>query len=93
MTTWGGALLFEDHTSRHADPGGGATQESAEEIFGIVTGFLDWLPDELREGPLQTSRANVGRLCFPASIRNTDGSTPPLLAVLNGVVHQPAAGS
>jgi hypothetical protein len=42
------------------------TQESAEEIFRIVHRFLDWLPEELREGPLKTSRANVRQIVFPA---------------------------
>ena len=27
--------------------------------------FLDWLPEELREGPLKTSRANVRQIVFP----------------------------
>jgi hypothetical protein len=42
------------------------TQESAEEIFRIVHRFLDWLPEELRAGPLKTSRANVRQIVFPA---------------------------
>ena len=29
------------------------TQEAAEEIFRIVHRFLDWLPDQLRAGPLR----------------------------------------
>jgi hypothetical protein len=41
------------------------TQEAAEEIFRIVHRFLDWLPEELREGPLKTSRANVRQIVFP----------------------------
>jgi hypothetical protein len=41
------------------------TQESAEEIFRIVHRFLDWLPDELRNGPLRTSRANARQIVFP----------------------------
>ncbi len=41
------------------------TQEAAEEIFRIVHRFLDWLPEELREGPLRTSRANVRQIVFP----------------------------
>ncbi len=40
------------------------TQEAAEEIFRIVHRFLDWLPEELREGPLKTSRANVRQIVF-----------------------------
>src|ERR1019366_2170543 len=42
------------------------TQEAAEEIFRIVHRFLDWLPEELRDGPLATSRANVRQIVFPA---------------------------
>jgi hypothetical protein len=41
------------------------TQEAAEEIFRIVHRFLDWLPEELRAGPLRTSRANVRQIVFP----------------------------
>jgi len=42
------------------------TQESAEEIFRIVHRFVDYLPENLREGPLRTSRANVRQIVFPA---------------------------
>ena len=41
------------------------TQEAAEEIFRIVHRFVDWLPEQLREGPLVTSRANVRQVVFP----------------------------
>lgn len=41
------------------------TRESAEEIFRIVRRFYDWLPEELRKGPLVTSRANVRQIAFP----------------------------
>jgi hypothetical protein len=41
------------------------TQEAAEEIFRIIHRFLDWLPEELREGSLRTSRANVRQIVFP----------------------------
>jgi hypothetical protein len=41
-------------------------QESAQEIFQIVRRFVDNLPVRLREGCLQTSRANVRQLVFPA---------------------------
>jgi hypothetical protein len=41
------------------------TQEAAEEIFRIVHRFLDFLPEELHEGPLRTSRANVRQIVFP----------------------------
>jgi len=40
-------------------------QQSAEEIFRIVHRFIDWLPEELREGPLKTSRSNVRQVVFP----------------------------
>ncbi|HUD12207.1 MAG TPA: hypothetical protein VMQ56_01015 [Terracidiphilus sp.] len=95
MTTWAAARFFLKTITQ---PGTltlevAQTQESAEEIFGIVHRFLDWLPDELREGPLQTSRANVRQIVFPridSQYRRIDAAQ--LLAVLNGVVHQPAAG-
>ncbi len=41
------------------------TQEAAEEIFRIIHRFVDWLPEELREGPLKTSHANVRQIVFP----------------------------
>jgi len=41
------------------------TQEAAEEIFRIVHRFLDWMPEELRGGPLRTSRVNVRQIVFP----------------------------
>jgi hypothetical protein len=39
--------------------------ESAESIFGIVRRFWEKLPEELREGALIHSRANVRQLVFP----------------------------
>jgi hypothetical protein len=67
MTTWAAARFFLKTITR---PGTltlevAHTQEAAEEIFKIVHRFLDWLPEELREGPLKTSRANVRQLAFP----------------------------
>lgn len=41
------------------------TQEAAEEIFRIVHRFLDWLPEDLREGPLRTSKSNRRQIVFP----------------------------
>ena len=41
------------------------TQEAAEEIFRIVHRFYQWLPDELKDGLLKTSRANARQLVFP----------------------------
>jgi hypothetical protein len=40
-------------------------QSSAEEIFRIVHRFLENLPEGLRKGALETSRANVGQIVFP----------------------------
>jgi hypothetical protein len=40
-------------------------QSSAEEIFRIVHRFLENLPEALRNGVLQTSRANVRQIVFP----------------------------
>ena len=67
MTTWAAARFFL-RTITH--PGTltlevAHSQESAEEIFRIVHRFLDWLPDQLREGPLKTSRSNVRQIVFP----------------------------
>jgi hypothetical protein len=68
MTTWAAARFFLKTITQ---PGTltlevAHTQEAAEEIFRIVHRFLDWLPEELREGPLKTSRANVRQIVFPA---------------------------
>jgi hypothetical protein len=67
LTTWAAARFFLK-TITH--PGTltlqvAHTQEAAEEIFRIVHRFLDWLPEELRMGPLQTSRENVRQIVFP----------------------------
>ncbi len=40
-------------------------QSSAEEIFRIVHRFLENLPEGLRKGALETSRANVRQIVFP----------------------------
>ena len=67
LTTWAAARFFlEDHHP----PGTltlevAHTQEAAEEIFRIVHRFLDCLPEDLRKGPLKTSRANVRQIVFP----------------------------
>jgi uncharacterized protein Usg len=68
LTTWTAARFFLK-TITH--PGTLTLQvahsrESAEEIFRIVHRFLEWMPDELRDGPLQTSRANARQIVFPA---------------------------
>jgi hypothetical protein len=67
LTTWAAARFFLKTITQ---PGTltlevAHTQESAEEIFRIVHRFLDRLPEELREGPLKTSRANVRQIVFP----------------------------
>ena len=67
MTTWTAGRFFLKTITR---PGTltlqvAHTQEAAEEIFRIVHRFLDWLPEELRTGPLATSRANARQMIFP----------------------------
>ncbi len=67
LTTWAAARCFLRTITQ---PGTltlevAHTQESAEEIFRIVHRFLDWLPKELRNGPLRTSRDNVRQIVFP----------------------------
>jgi len=67
LTTWAAARFFIKTISQ---PGTltlevAHTQEAAEEIFRIVHRFVDWLPEEFREGPLRTSRANVRQIVFP----------------------------
>ena len=67
MTTWTAGRFFLKTITR---PGTltlqvAHTQEAAEEIFRIVHRFLDWLPEELRTGPLTTSRANARQIVFP----------------------------
>ena len=67
LTTWAAARFFLKTITQ---PGTltlevAHTRESAEEIFRIVRRFLDWLPEELREGPLRTSQANARQIVFP----------------------------
>src|SRR6185437_11130078 len=67
LTTWTAARFFLKTITR---PGTltlevAHTQEAAEEIFRIVHRFLNWLPEELRAGPLRTSRANTRQIVFP----------------------------
>jgi len=67
LTTWAAARFFLKTITQ---PGTltlevAHTQEAAEDIFRIVHRFLDWLPEEMREGPLRTSRANVRQIAFP----------------------------
>jgi len=67
LTTWVAARFFLKTITQ---PGTmtlevAHTQEAAEEIFRIVHRFLDWLPDQLRGGPLKTGRSNVRQIVFP----------------------------
>jgi hypothetical protein len=67
LTTWVAARFFLKTITQ---PGTltlevAHTQEAAEEIFRIVHRFLDWLPDQLRTGPLRTGRSNVRQIVFP----------------------------
>ena len=67
LTTWVAARFFLKTITQ---PGTltlevAHTQEAAEEIFRIIHRFLDWLPDQLRAGPLRTGRANVRQIVFP----------------------------
>ncbi len=66
MTTWTAARFFLKTITR---PGTmtvqvAHTQEAAEEIFRIVHRFVEWLPEELREGPLKTSRLSTRQMTF-----------------------------
>ena len=68
LTTWTAGRFFLKTITR---PGTmtvqvAHTQDAAEEIFRMVHRFLDWLPDELREGPLRTGRQNTRQIDFPA---------------------------
>ena len=67
LTTWAAARFF---LKTITNPGTltlevAHTQEAAEEIFRIVHRFVDFLPEQLREGPLRTSQANVRQIVFP----------------------------
>src|SRR5579875_2499333 len=67
ITTWIAARFFLRTITR---PGTltlqvAHTQQAAEEIFRIVHRFVDWLPEELREGPLRTSQLNARQIVFP----------------------------
>ncbi len=66
LTTWAAARFFLRTITK---PGTltlqvAHTQESAEEIFRIVHRFVDYLPRELREGLLRTSRDNARQIVF-----------------------------
>ncbi len=66
LTTWTAARFFLKTITQ---PGTmtvqvAHTQEAAEEIFRIVHRFLEWLPEELLEGPLRTSRLSTRQIVF-----------------------------
>lgn len=67
MTTWTAGRFFLKTITQ---PGTltlqvAHTQDAAEAIFRIVRRFLDFLPKNLREGPLRTSRSNGREVVFP----------------------------
>jgi hypothetical protein len=68
LTTWVAGRFFLRTISR---PGTltlqvAHTREAAEAIFRIAQRMWEELPEDLREGPLARSRANVGQMVFPA---------------------------
>ncbi|MGH9596882.1 MAG: terminase [Edaphobacter sp.] len=67
MTTWvAGRFFLKTITARGVLTVQVAqTREAAEGIFRMVQRFWESLPAEMREGPLQRSKANVGQMCFP----------------------------
>jgi hypothetical protein len=67
MTTWvAGRFFLKTITARGVMTVQVAqTREAAEGIFRIVQRFWECLPEDLREGPLQRSKANAGQMCFP----------------------------
>jgi hypothetical protein len=67
MTTWVAARYFLRTITK---PGTltlqvAHTREAAETIFCMVQRMWEELPEEMREGPLVRSRANVGQMVFP----------------------------
>jgi hypothetical protein len=67
MTTWvAGRFFLKTITARGVLTVQVAhTREAAEGIFRMVQRFWECLPEDLREGPLRLSKANVGQMCFP----------------------------
>lgn len=67
MTTWvAGRFFLKTITARGVLTVQVAqTREAAEGIFRMVQRFWECLPEEMREGPLQRSKANAGQMCFP----------------------------
>jgi hypothetical protein len=68
MTTWvAGRFFLKTITARGVlSVQVAQTREAAEGIFRMVQRFWEFLPEELREGVLRRSKANVGQMCFPA---------------------------
>jgi hypothetical protein len=67
LTTWVAARFFLKTITQ---PGTltlevAHSQEAVEEIFRIVHRFVNCLPEEMRKGPIRTSRANVRQIAFP----------------------------
>jgi hypothetical protein len=67
MTTWVAARYFLRTITK---PGTltlqvAHTREAAEMIFCMVERMWEELPEEMRQGPLVRSRANVGQMVFP----------------------------
>jgi hypothetical protein len=67
MTTWvAGRFFLKTITARGVLTVQVAhTREAAEGIFRMVQRFWECLPEDMREGPLRRSKANVGQMCFP----------------------------
>ena len=66
MTTWvAGRFFLKTITARGVLTVQVAhTREAAEGIFRMVQRFWECLPEDMREGPLQRSKANAGQMCF-----------------------------
>jgi len=67
MTTWvAGRFFLKTITARGVLTVQVAhTREAAEGIFRVVQRFWEYLPENMREGCLRRSRANVGQMVFP----------------------------
>ncbi|MFI5088463.1 MAG: terminase [Terriglobales bacterium] len=67
VTTWVAARFFLHTITRPGTVSVQVTHDmaSAEELFRIVRRFLENLPERLRQGALETSRANVRQIVFP----------------------------
>ena len=67
MTTWvAGRFFLKTITTRGVLTVQVAqTRDAAESIFRMVQRFWEYLPEELRTGALQRSKANAGQMIFP----------------------------